>query len=87
MTKITAFIFIFLALTQQSVAISYKTWSDANEDTKLTYIKGVGEGFSWAHTFARSDFQRNLFCPPESLGLTARQYASILEGFVTKKKA
>lgn len=42
------------------------------------YIRGVGDGYSWANTALANNKQRLLFCAPVKLTLSVDQYLQII---------
>jgi hypothetical protein len=56
--------------------------SDNGRQLPELYIKGIGEGLSWANTYLAVKHQELLFCAPEKLGLDAKNYQQLLETFL-----
>jgi hypothetical protein len=54
--------------------------SDASvvKEAKM-YVKGLGDGISWANTLVSLEDGRALYCPPDKLALTVENYLDILD--------
>jgi hypothetical protein len=64
------------------------TQSSAKEDHALltAYLVGLGEGFSWAEIHLRQIHGRRLYCPPDGLVLTEKDYRAMLESQIHDAK-
>jgi hypothetical protein len=45
----------------------------------LTYISGVGRGYTWTNTWLQTRKQPLLFCPPEDLAIRGENFVDILD--------
>lgn len=85
----TALIALFLSLLgtvvadaqMMSIAFYRETISSKEPiEVQLTkmYIRGLGEGMSWADSRQERDSHKFMFCPPDKLDLTVEIYLNIL---------
>jgi hypothetical protein len=57
---------------------------DNGGEVGKVYMRGMGEGISWANTATSIAGNPALYCPPETVGVVGEQYVAILKGFIKR---
>jgi hypothetical protein len=60
-------------------------WSNAN--LMELYFNGLGSGFEWSNLVLERGKQKKLYCQPDDVELNTRNYISIIDNQITKKKS
>ncbi|WP_432283931.1 hypothetical protein SLT36_19050 [Aminobacter sp. BA135] len=78
---------ILLTFVSGASAATFASWKEKNQTVREVYVSGLGEGMSWANVSANSDLGKSLYCLPPRLGLSGRNYISILEDYAERYKS
>jgi hypothetical protein len=81
-----ALCFLTLGEVQLEAEVSVKDYKQRMGSSNPTvvaltkaYVRGLGEGMSWASSAAQVGGGDGLFCPPQKLALTVENYVDIID--------
>jgi hypothetical protein len=92
-TVLTTLCFLTMSAVQAKAEVTVKEYktrmasSDAFQVAAMKfYIRGLGEGLTWANTQARA-MKTPLFCSPRKLALTLENYIDIIDRQIEKRSS
>ncbi|SDE86468.1 hypothetical protein [Rhodospira trueperi] len=68
--------------TVQEFLFNYQMYGHQEGSFLNSYFYGITEGISWSAAVAHSDFEVDIYCPPDHLAGTNQFYFDILRNYV-----